>query len=99
MEKEKSTFLTSDYTTKLQSSRQHGTSTETDSWTEYRLVVAQVEDFGGGIEWEVRLSRCKLLYREWINNKVLLYSTETYMQYPTINHNGREYLKRMHIYV
>ena len=33
-------------------------------------MVAQVEDFGGGIEWEVRLSRCKLLYRE--NHKTLM---------------------------
>ena len=30
MELEKSTFLTSDYTTKLQSSRQYGTGTKTD---------------------------------------------------------------------
>ena len=30
-------------------------------------------------------SRCKLLYREWINNRVLLYSTGNYIQYPLIN--------------
>ena len=30
MELEESTFLTSDYTTKLQSSRQHGTGTQTE---------------------------------------------------------------------
>ena len=30
-----------------------------------------------------------LLYVEWINNKVLLYSTENYIQYPEINHNGK----------
>ena len=48
---------------------------------------------GGGMEWEVGVSRCKLLYIEWINNKVLLYSTENYIQYPMINHNGKEYLK------
>ena len=29
-----------------------------------------------GMEWEAGVSRCKLLYMEWINNKVLLYSTE-----------------------
>ena len=45
----------------------------------------------GGMEREVGVSRCKLLYIEWINNKVLLYSTETYIQYPMINHNGKEY--------
>ena len=40
-----------------------------------RLVDAKGEEAGGGMEWEVGISRCKLLYREWINNKVLLYST------------------------
>ena len=35
----------------------------------------------------------KLLHREWINNKVLLYSTEDYIQYWMINHNGKEYKK------
>ena len=28
----------------------------------------------GGLEWEAGISSCKLLYTEWINNKVLLYS-------------------------
>ena len=27
---------------------------------------------GGRFEWEVGVSRCRLLYTEWINNKVLL---------------------------
>ena len=39
---------------------------------------------GGGMDR--RVSRCKLLYIEWINSHVLLYSTENYVQYPTINH-------------
>ena len=30
---------------------------------------------------------------EWIKNKVLLYSTENCIQYPVINHNGKEYEK------
>ena len=38
-------------------------------------------------------SRCKLLSIEWINNKVLLHSTRNYIQYPVINHNGKEYEK------
>ena len=42
-------------------------------------------------------NRCTL---EWINNKVLLYSTESYMQYPVINRNEKEYMKKkMHICV
>ena len=32
-------------------------------------------------------------YIGWINNKVLLYSTGNYIQYPVINHNGKEYEK------
>lgn len=31
--------------------------------------------------WEVGISRCKLVYIGWINNKVLLYSTGNYIQY------------------
>ena len=45
---------------------------------------------GGEVEWEVGVSRCKLLYMEWINNKVLLYSTRNHIQYPVINHHGIE---------
>ena len=45
----------------------------------------------GGIDWEFEISRCKLLYTEWVNNKVLLYSTGNYIQCPGINHNGKEY--------
>ena len=29
-------------------------------------------------------------YIEWINSKVLLYSTGNYIQYPVINHNVKE---------
>ena len=36
---------------------------------------------------------CKLLYTGWIN-KVLLYSTENYIQYPKINHNGKKNVKK-----
>ena len=43
------------------------------------------------MEWEVGVNRYKLLCIEWINNKVLLYSTENYIQYPMINHNRKEY--------
>ena len=55
---------------------------------ENRLVVAKG---GGGMEWEFAVSRCKLLYIGLINNKVLLYSTGNYIQYPVINRNGEEY--------
>ena len=45
-------------------------------------------DAGGGKDREFGISRCKLLYIGWIN-KVLLYSTGNYIQYPVINHNGK----------
>ena len=51
-----------------------------------------------GKDWEFGVSRCKLLYIGWINNKVLLYSTGNYIQYPVISHNGKENGKQ-YIYV
>ena len=50
------------------------------------------------MDWEFGVSRCKLLHLEWINNKALLYTTGNYIQYPGINHNGKEY-KNECIYV
>ena len=52
----------------------------------------KVEQGGEGKDWEFGTSRCKL-YIGWINNKDLLYSTGNYIQYPVINHNGKEYEK------
>ena len=34
---------------------------------------------------------------EWINNKVLLYSTGNYIQFFVINYNKKEYLKRKYV--
>ena len=48
---------------------------------------------------EFRVSKCKLLHIGWINNKVLLYSTGNCIQYPMINHDGKEYYKEcIHVY-
>ena len=44
---------------------------------------------GGGMDWEFRISRCKLAHTGCINNKVLLYSTGNYIQYPVINLNEK----------
>ena len=66
---------------------------------ENRLVVAKGEAVGRRMELEVGVSRCKLLYIEWMNNKFLLYSTGNSIQYPMINHNGKEYEKKEYIYV
>ena len=35
-----------------------------------RFVVA--EGGGGGVDWELGVSRCRLLYIEWINSEVPL---------------------------
>ena len=52
------------------------------------------------MDWEFGVSRCKLsiLYIEWIHNKVLRYTTGSYIQYPVIDHNGKE-RKSVYIYV
>ena len=34
---------------------------------------------GNGMDWEFRISRCKLLHLEWIRNEILLYSTGNYI--------------------
>ena len=57
-------------------------------------MVTKGEESWGGKDWECGISRCKPLYIGWVNNKILLYSTGNYIQYPVINHNGKEYLKK-----
>ena len=67
---------------------------------ENRQVIAKgVGGDGRGKEREVGINRCKLLYIEQINNKVLLYSTGNCIQYPMINQNGREYSKKECVYM
>ena len=46
------------------------------------------------MEWE--FGKCKLLYVEWINNKVILHRTGNYIQYSVINHSGKEYKKSIY---
>ena len=57
------------------------------------------DNFGGvgGMDWEFGVSRCNILHIEWVNNKVLLYSTGNYVQYPGINHNGKDFKKNVYI--
>ena len=47
--------------------------------TENSCVVAKWEVGRGGKDWKFGISRCKLVYIGWINNKVLLYSTGNYI--------------------
>ena len=62
---------------------------------ENTVVVAKVEVGKGmdGLGVWYWINRYKLLYIEWINNKVLLYSTEKYIKYPMISHNGKNIYK------
>ena len=55
-----------------------------------RLMLAKGEVRMGRMDWEFGISRCKPVYTQWINNRVLLYSTGNYIQYPVINYNGKE---------
>ena len=63
---------------------------ETDSDIQSRLVLAKGEGRGSGMDWEFGKSRCKL-HLEWINNKVLPYSTGNYIQFLGLGHDGREH--------
>ena len=62
-------------------------------------MVAKGEEDRERMDWEFGVSRCKPLHIEWINKKVLLYSTGNYIQYPVINHNGKESKESIYMYV
>ena len=53
---------------------------ETDSQTQRtNLWLPGGKRSGRGMDWEFGINRCIVLYIEWINNKVLLYSTGNYI--------------------
>ena len=62
------------------------------------LVVTKEEVGGRGLDWDLGISRCRLVYIEWINNKALLYSTGNCIQYLVINHNGKNMKKNVYMY-
>ena len=79
---------------KKEVANEHIYQTETDSQTQRTdLWLPSGRRGGRGKDWEFGINRCKLLYTGWINNKVLLYSTGKYIQYPVIKHNGKGYEK------
>ena len=61
-------------------------------------MIGKGDGVGGGMNEEFRLGRCKLLYVEWLDNKVLLYIAQgtivNILQQTIMN----EY-EKMHIYV
>ena len=63
-------------------------------YIESRCVVASGgRDSVGRKDWELWISRCIQFHIEWINKKVLQYSTENCIQYLIISYNGKEYEK------
>ena len=62
-------------------------------------MVGKGKGGGGGMYWEFGISRCKLLHIEWINDKVLLYSTGNYIQYTVINIMENNMKKNIYIYI
>ena len=56
------------------------------------LVVAKGEGDGEGRIESLELADGKVLYREWINSKVLLDSTGNYIHYPMKNHHEKVYI-------
>ena len=68
----------------------------TMTFTRNQTGGCQGKGVGGGMDWKVGTRRRKVFYIEWINRKVLLYSTDNYIQYPMINHNGKS-IKNVYI--
>ena len=63
-------------------------------------MVAKGERVGREMDMGVVVSRCKFLYTEWKNNKVLLNSTNNYIQYPITNIMEKNILKEcIYIYI
>lgn len=58
-----------------------------------------VAEQGGRAGRVFEISRCKLLYIEERNSKVLLYGTGNYIPYLVINHNGKEYKKEFPLWL
>ena len=59
---------------------EHLSETETDSQTQRTDSCLQKgRGSGGGKDQKFGVSRCKLLYIGWINNKILLYKTAKYI--------------------
>ena len=54
------------------------------------LLLPRMREGGKEMDWEFGVSEYKPLYRERINNNVLLYSRGNNIQYPVINHSGKE---------
>ena len=88
-QKEKDKYHMTSIICRIQNMAQRNQSTKQKQTHRHRK---QTYGCQGGLrkDWELGISKCKLLYTGWINNKVLLYTMENYIQYPVIKHNGKE---------
>ena len=58
------------------------------------MVAKGEEERGGeGKDWEFGISRCKLLYREWINTRSYCIAQGTIFNILVKNHKGKKYEK------
>ena len=65
--------------------------------TDSRLVVAKGAGVGHRRSGSLRLADANRCTEQ--TNQVLLCNTEHYIQYPVINHNGKEYEKDTYVFV
>ena len=54
---------------------------------------------GSGMDQEFGVKKYKLLHLEWKDNKVLLCSTENYIQSPGIDHDENNIFRKEYIYM
>ena len=54
---------------------------------ENRFMVAPGGGGGSGRDWDLGVKGCKLLFLEWINNEIVLCSTENYVYLFTMQHD------------
>ena len=61
-------------------------------------MVAKGEEGGSGMDWDLGVSKCKLLHLEWMGNELLLYSTRNSVQSLGIDMIGYDVRNRI-IYI
>ena len=61
-------------------------------------IEALKKMFRGGVDRQFGIQRCKLVYIELTDNKVLIYGSGNYIQYPVINHSHIYMYTHTHVY-
>ena len=73
-------------------------------WTFLQNRLTDIENRrdcqGGGLDWELGISRCNYYIENGLKNKILLYNIGNYIECPVINHKGEENEKEcVYIYI